>query len=55
VRLEAGVSFTNVTNHTNLADPQLNVTSTAFGRITSARASELGGSRTGQVSMRLTF
>ena len=55
VKLEAGVSFTNVTNHTNLADPQMNVTSTAFGRITSARASELGGSRTGQVSMRLSF
>ncbi len=55
VKLEAGVSFTNVTNHTNLADPQMNVTSTAFGRIASARASELGGSRTGQVSMRLSF
>jgi len=55
VKLEAGVSFTNVTNRTNLADPQMNVTSTAFGRITSARSSELGGSRTGQVSMRLRF
>ncbi|MFN0122766.1 MAG: TonB-dependent receptor [Blastocatellia bacterium] len=55
VKLEAGASFTNVTNHTNLADPQMNVTSTAFGRITSARASELGGSRTGQVTMRLSF
>ncbi len=55
VRLEAGVSFTNIANHVNLADPQLNVTSTAFGRITSARSSELGGSRTGQVSMRLSF
>ena len=55
LKLEAGASFTNVTNHTNLADPQMNVTSTAFGRITSARTSELGGARTGQVTMRLTF
>jgi hypothetical protein len=55
VKLEAGASFTNVTNHTNYADPQMNVTSTAFGRITSARSSELGGSRSGQVSMRLSF
>lgn len=55
VKLEAGVSFTNVENRVNLADPQMNVTSTAFGRITSARSAELGGSRTGQVSMRLSF
>jgi len=55
VKLEAGASFTNVANHTNYADPQMNVISTAFGRITSARSSELGGSRTGQVSMRLSF
>lgn len=55
VKLEAGASFTNVANHTNYADPQMSVTSAAFGRITSARLSELGGSRTGQVSMRLSF
>ncbi len=55
IKLEAGASFTNVANHVNLADPQMNVTSTAFGRITSARSSELGGSRTGQVTMRVSF
>ncbi|HEU0184918.1 MAG TPA: TonB-dependent receptor [Blastocatellia bacterium] len=55
IKLEAGASFTNVANHTNYADPQMNITNTAFGRITSARPSELGGSRTGQVSMRLSF
>jgi len=55
IKLEAGGSFTNVANHVNLADPNMNVISTAFGRITSARGSELGGSRTGQVSMRLSF
>jgi hypothetical protein len=55
VRVEAGISFTNVLNHLNLADPNLNVTSRDFGRITSARSSELGGSRTGQVSLRIRF
>ena len=55
IKLEAGASFTNVANHVNLADPQMNVISTAFGRITSARSSELGGSRTGQVTMRVSF
>lgn len=55
VKLEAGASFTNVANHTNFADPNMTVTSTAFGRITAARGSELGGSRTGQVTMRLSF
>ncbi len=55
VKLEAGASFTNVANHTNYADPQMNVTNTAFGSISSARTSELGGSRTGQVTMRLSF
>lgn len=55
VKLEAGGSFTNVENRVNLADPQMNVISTAFGRITSARGAEFGGSRTGQVSMRLSF
>lgn len=55
IKLEAGASFTNVENRVNLADPQMNVISTAFGRITSARSSELGGSRTGQVTMRLSF
>ncbi len=55
IKLEAGGSFTNISNHPNLADPNMTVTSSAFGRITSARSSELGGSRTGQVSMRLSF
>jgi hypothetical protein len=55
VRVEGGISFTNVLNTLNLADPNLNVTSRDFGRITSARSSELGGSRTGQVSLRVRF
>jgi hypothetical protein len=55
VRLHAEVTFTNVLNHTNLNDPFLDITNPNFGKITSARGSDFGGNRTGQVSMRLEF
>jgi hypothetical protein len=59
VRLKAGASFTNVLNHPNLADDDghfsLNVASPNFGVITAARSSDFGGSRTGQVFLRLDF
>ena len=55
VRLRAEGTFTNVLNHTNLADPNLDVTSPAFGTITQARGSDFGGNRTGQVSMKVEF
>ncbi len=55
VHLRAEGSFTNVLNHTNLADPTLDVTSPAFGTITQARGSDFGGNRTGQVSLKLEF
>ena len=55
VNLRAQATFTNVLNHTNLADPKLDVTSPAFGVITQARGSDFGGNRTGQVAMRLEF
>ncbi len=55
VHLRAEGTFTNVLNHTNLADPTLDVTSGNFGVITAARGADFGGSRTGQVSMRLEF
>ena len=55
MRLRAQASFTNVLNHTNLADPTLDVTSPAFGVITQARGSDFGGNRTGQVALRLEF
>ncbi len=48
-------TFTNVLNHTNLADPSLNITNGDFGRITAARGSDFAGSRTGQVAARLDF
>lgn len=54
-RLRAEGTFTNLLNHANLADPVLDTTSAAFGKITQARGSDFAGSRTGQVSLRLEF
>ena len=55
VKLHAEVTFTNVLNHTNLNDPFLDITNPNFGKIASARGSDFGGNRTGQVSLRLEF
>lgn len=55
VRLRAEGTFTNVPNHTNLADPTLDLTNSSFGVITQARGSDFGGNRTGQVSVKLEF
>ena len=55
VHLRAEGTFTNVLNHTNLADPVVDVTNPSFGVISQSRGSDFGGSRTGQVAMRLEF
>ena len=55
VHLRAQGTFTNVLNHTNLADPGLDLTSSSFGKITQARGSDFGGNRTGQLALRLEF
>ncbi len=55
VHLRAEGTFTNILNHTNLADPVLDVTQVNFGQITQARGSDFGGNRTGQLSLRLEF
>lgn len=55
VHLRFEGSFTNLLNHVNLSDPNMSIDSNSFGKITSARDSEFGGSRTGQVSIRLSF
>ena len=55
LHLRAEGTFTNVLNHTNLADPTLDLTQSNFGQITQARGSDFGGNRTGQVSLRLEF
>lgn len=48
-------TFTNVLNHTNLADPIANIENRQFGQITSARTSDFGGARTAQFSARIEF
>lgn len=55
VHFKLGGSFTNILNHTNLADPELNISSGNFGKITSARGADYGGRRTGQVNLRLEW
>ncbi len=59
LRLKAGASFTNILNHPNLADDSghlnLDISSAGFGQISAARGSDFGGSRTGQVFLRLEF
>jgi hypothetical protein len=54
VKLEA--TFTNIPNHPNLNDPStMNITSSSFGRITSARGADSGGNRVGQIALRYEF
>jgi hypothetical protein len=55
VHLTFNASFTNVLNHTNLSDPELNLNNGNFGAIDSSRDADLGGNRSGQVSLRLEF
>jgi hypothetical protein len=55
IKLKLEASFTNIFNHVNLNDPQLAIDAPSFGQITSARGSDFGGYRTGQVSARIAF
>jgi hypothetical protein len=48
-------TFTNVLNHTNLSDPNMNLSSSSFGLISSSISSDFGGARTGQISVRAEF
>jgi len=50
LKLSAEGTFTNVLNHVNLGQPNLNLSTVSFGTITSGLAP-----RVGQVSMRLEF
>jgi hypothetical protein len=54
-KLKAEGTFTNVLNHTNLGDPNLNLSSGSFGIISTSVGADFGGARTGQVSARLEF
>ena len=55
VSLRAEGTFTNVLNHTNLGNPNLNVASGQFGVITTTQTGDFAGPRTGQISARLQF
>ncbi len=55
VRLRGEATFTNVLNHTNLADPKTDISQSSFGQITQSRGSDFGGNRTGQLSLKLEF
>ncbi len=48
-------TFTNVLNHTNLGDPNLNLSLGNFGLIPSSIGSDFGGARTGQIAVRAEF
>ena len=54
-RLRLEGTFTNVLNHTNLGDPNMDVSSPSFGQIDGTISVDNGGARTGQVSARLDF
>jgi len=55
LRVKIEGSFTNILNHVNLADPVLGIDNNSYGQITSARGSDFGGYRTGQISARIEF
>jgi Carboxypeptidase regulatory-like domain len=54
-KLKVEGTFTNVLNHTNLSDPNMNLSSSSFGLITGTIGSDYGGARTGQVALRAEF
>jgi hypothetical protein len=67
LRLRAEGTFTNVLNHTNLGDPNMNMSSPNFGLINGTVGNnspngtvgtvgtDFGGGRTGQVAVRIEF
>ena len=55
LHLRAEGTFTNVLNHLNLGDPNLDISSPEFGQITQARGSGFSSARSGQVSLRLEY
>jgi hypothetical protein len=55
MHLKAEGTFTNVLNHTNLGDPNMDLSSASFGLITGTIGSDFGGARTAQIAARLEF
>jgi hypothetical protein len=54
-KLRAEGTFTNVLNHTNLGDPNMNLSSGSFGIVSATIGSAFGGARTAQIAARLEF
>ena len=54
-RVKAEGTFTNVLNHTNLGDPNMNLSSGSFGLVPGTIGSDFGGARTGQIAVRAEF
>ncbi len=48
-------SFTNILNHPNFGDPDVTITDTAVGQITSTTTKSFGGPRSGLITARFTF
>ncbi len=55
IKVKAEGTFTNVLNHTNLGDPNMNLSSGSFGIVGGTIGSDFGGARTGQISTRIEF
>ena len=55
LKVRAEGTFTNVLNHTNLGDPNMNLSSSSFGLISGTVGSNFAGARTGQISVRAEF
>ena len=55
LHVKAEGTFTNVLNHTNLSDPNMNLSSSSFGLISGSIGSDFGGARTGQIAIRAEF
>jgi hypothetical protein len=55
IHLDLEGTFTNVLNHTNLGDPNMNLSSPNFGQISNTVGTDFGGARTGQIAARIQF
>ncbi len=56
-RIRASIqgTYTNILDRTNYNNPNTTITSSGFGKITSAALADFGGNRTGQIAVRVQF
>lgn len=55
LKVKVDATFTNILNHTNLGNPNMDLSSASFGLISNTIGSDFGGARTGQISIRGEF